>query len=300
MVAVDARNGRVRWKTYTVPPNGETTGGYSGGSIWQQPVIDPLRGLLYAGTGNNYTAPATVVACQAANPAATDCAAADDYFDTVLAMDLHTGVIRWSHRLWDYDVWPFPCSSPCSSPVGPDFDFGGSGGNLTRNLIGFGQKSGIYWALNPANGSILWGTLVGPGGIVGGIEWGTATDGRRIYVASANSDRAVHTLTSGQTITWGSWCALDVTTGKILWQTADPTPGALDTGALSVANGVVFAGSPTGYMYALDAATGKILWSFNSGGSVIGGPSIVDGVVYWGSGYGYYIPNNKLYAFSLP
>jgi polyvinyl alcohol dehydrogenase (cytochrome) len=58
-------------------------------------------------------------------------------------------------------------------------------------------------------------------------------------------------------------------------------------------------------MYALDAATGKILWSFDSGGgSVVDGPSIVDGVLYWGSGYGPDkaspgIANNKLYAFSL-
>lgn len=32
-------------------------------------------------------------------------------------------------------------------------------------------------------------------------------------------------------------------------------------------------------VYALNAATGQILWSFNTGGSVMDGPSIVDGVV---------------------
>jgi polyvinyl alcohol dehydrogenase (cytochrome) len=61
-------------------------------------------------------------------------------------------------------------------------------------------------------------------------------------------------------------------------------------------------------MYALDAATGRILWSFASGGSVSGGASIVDGSVYWGSGYcgtaclGGSTPltnNNKVYAFGL-
>jgi len=54
-------------------------------------------------------------------------------------------------------------------------------------------------------------------------------------------------------------------------------------------------------MYAFDAATGKILWSFDSGGSVIDGPSIVDGVVYWGSGHNdkNAVSNNKVYAFSL-
>ena len=78
-------------------------------------------------------------------------------------------------------------------------------------------------------------------------------------------------MPSGQQITWGSWSALDVTTGKILWQTADPTAGSIDTGSVSVANGVLYAGSYSGQMYALDAKTGSVLWSFASGGSVIDG-----------------------------
>jgi polyvinyl alcohol dehydrogenase (cytochrome) len=55
-------------------------------------------------------------------------------------------------------------------------------------------------------------------------------------------------------------------------------------------------------MYALDAKTGQILWSFASGGSVLDAPSIVDGTLYWGSGYQEIAPgigNNKVYAFSL-
>jgi polyvinyl alcohol dehydrogenase (cytochrome) len=103
---------------------------------------------------------------------------------------------------------------------------------------------------------------------------------------------------------------MDPATGKILWQTPDPQ-GAVDAGFVSVANGVVYAGSMVtagNNMYALDAATGKILWSFASGGTVTGGAAIVDGSVYWGSGYcgtlclGSSTPvlnNNKVYAFSL-
>ncbi len=71
---------------------------------------------------------------------------------------------------------------------------------------------------------------------------------------------------------------------------------------MSVANGVMYVGSYSGQMYALDTKTGKILWNFASGGSVIDGPSIVDGTLYWGSGYRYIPPgigNNKVYAFTL-
>jgi polyvinyl alcohol dehydrogenase (cytochrome) len=69
-----------------------------------------------------------------------------------------------------------------------------------------------------------------------------------------------------------------------------------------VANDVMYAGSYSGQMYALNTKNGEILWNFVSGGSVIDGPSIVDGTVYWGSGYKNISPgvgNNKVYAFSL-
>jgi polyvinyl alcohol dehydrogenase (cytochrome) len=53
-------------------------------------------------------------------------------------------------------------------------------------------------------------------------------------------------------------------------------------------------------MYALDATTGNILWNFASGGTVVDGPSIVDGALYWGSGYHLAgTGNNKVYAFTL-
>ena len=180
--------------------------------------------------------------------------------------------------------------------------------------LGAGQKSGVYWAVDPATGKVVWQTQVGPAGNggLGGIEYGAATDGRRIYAAEGDTANIPYTLGgsgpyAGQTVTGGSWAALDPATGKILWQTPDPQ-GAFDISFVSTANGVVYGGSlaATGTnMYALDAATGKILWSFASGGSVTGGAAIVDGSVYWGSGYCgtacFATPtnNDKMYAFGL-
>jgi polyvinyl alcohol dehydrogenase (cytochrome) len=307
VVALDAKNGGILWKTFDMPDNGGRTDQYSGGAVWQPPAIDAKRGTLFIATGNNYTVPADVVACQNANPTA-NCSAPDDFFDTALALDLKTGQIKWAKKLQGFDTWTVACltsSGPnpnCPVPNSPDFDLGGSGPNLVGNIVGFGQKSGIYWALDPDSGSIVWSTPVGPGASLGGIEWGTATDGKRIYVAIANSDLLPYTLMpSGQQITWGAWSALDVATGKILWQTADPTPGAIDRGSVSVANGVMYVGSNSGQMYALDTTTGDILWSFASGGSVIDGPAIVAGTLYWGSGYREIrgTGNNKVFAFSL-
>ena len=307
IVALDARNGAMLWKTFDMPDNGGQTDQYSGGAVWQPPAIDPKRGTLFIGTGNNYTVPADVVACQNATPTA-NCTAPNDFFDAALALDFRTGRIKWAKKLQGFDTWTVACltsSGPnpnCPVPNSPDFDLGGSGPNLVGNIVGFGQKSGIFWALNPDNGSIVWSTPVGPGASLGGIEWGTATDGKRIYVEIANSDLLPYTLVpSGQQITWGAWSALDVATGKILWQTADPTPGTIDRGSVSVANGVMYVGSNSGQMYALNTETGNILWSFASGGSVIDGPSIVDGTLYWGSGYKEIegTGNNKVFAFTL-
>jgi polyvinyl alcohol dehydrogenase (cytochrome) len=56
-------------------------------------------------------------------------------------------------------------------------------------------------------------------------------------------------------------------------------------------------------MFALDAATGDILWQFGAGGSVNAAPAIVNGSVYWGSGYSRSgaegSGNNRFYAFSI-
>jgi len=307
VVALDAKSGAMLWKTFDMPDNGGRTDQYSGGAVWQPPAIDPKRGTLFIGTGNNYTVPPDVVACQNTTPTA-DCTASDDFFDAALGLDLKTGQVKWSKKLQGFDTWTVACitsSGPnpnCPVPSSPDFDLGGAGPNLVGNIVGFGQKSGIFWALNPDDGNIVWSTPVGPGASLGGIEWGTATDGKRIYVAIANSDHLPYTLVpSGQKITWGAWSALDVATGKILWQTADPTAGTIDRGSVSVANGVMYAGSNSGQMYAFDATTGNILWNFASGGTVIDGPSIVDSVLYWGSGYRNIqgTGNNKVYAFTL-
>src|ERR1700751_5935452 len=58
IVALDEKSGAMLWQTFDMPENGGRTGGYSGGAIWQPPAIDPKRGMLFIGTGNNYNAPA--------------------------------------------------------------------------------------------------------------------------------------------------------------------------------------------------------------------------------------------------
>jgi len=52
-------------------------------------------------------------------------------------------------------------------------------------------------------------------------------------------------------------------------------------------------------MYALNAKTGVVLWSYDSGGAGNAGPSIADGMVYWGSGTFTGFGPKKVFAFGL-
>lgn len=328
VVAVSAANGTKLWQTLTVPR------GYSGGAVWgSNPVVDQDRGTVFVGTGNNYSHPTdpTYLQCVQRGGSEANCLSDHNHADSILALDMNTGTIKWATRLmnWDQpyvagsDDWntdcvagfgsgqncalPLPNAKNPKQPTGPDFDFGSAPNEITyqtangpKTIIGAGQKSGIYYALDPDTGKVLWQTQVGPGSSLGGIEWGSATDGQRIYVAIANLYGIPYAAGSA-----GSWAALDPKDGTILWQKADPN-GAMDIGPMAVANGVVYAGSmgsavtaPT--MLALDAANGNTLWSYAAGSSVNAGATIYNGAVYWGSGYSRLGPvgtgNNKFYAF---
>jgi polyvinyl alcohol dehydrogenase (cytochrome) len=306
VVALDASTGAVVWRAYTTPENGGAGGGFSGVAVWgSTPVVDPQRGSLYVTTGNNYSVP----------PGA-DALRPDNHVDAVVALDLATGALKWSARLQGPDAWNAACTTwrrrQCPDPKGPDYDFAQGPMLFTaatadgpRTLLAAGQKSGVFWALDPGTGAVVWSTMVGPAGGLGGMMWGSATDGTRVYAAAANSFRAPFTLVpSGETTRGGAWSALDAATGAILWQTAVPRGGVI-TGPVTVANGVLYGGSMTRRgknMFALDAATGAILWGFASGGSVNSGPAIAGGVAYWPSGYsklGLGKGNDKLYAFEV-
>ena len=51
----------------------------------------------------------------------------------------------------------------------------------------------------------------------------------------------------------------------------------------AVANGLVFAGSYDGKMYAVNASSGGLVWSYLTDDMVVSSPAVVRGVVYFGS-----------------
>ena len=124
-----------------------------GRGVWSTPTVDAARGVLYITTGDNYSHPAT------------------DTSDAVMALDLKTGHIVWSQQTTPNDVYNSSCGgrgTNCPAESGPDYDFGGSAMLVRtpdgRDVLVAGQKSGVVYALDPANkGKLLWQTRVGKG-----------------------------------------------------------------------------------------------------------------------------------------
>jgi polyvinyl alcohol dehydrogenase (cytochrome) len=166
---------------------------------------------------------------------------------------------------------------------------------------------------------------------VGGSQWGSASDGKNIYVAISDigiGGVADPTSPLGYRLTLdpnkgGGLHALDLMTGKIVWN-AKPAPcsaastdcSPAQSAAVTAIPGVVFSGSVDGHLRGYSTATGKVLWDTDTarefetvngkagrGGSLdAAGPAVVNGMVFVNSGYGQWggMPGNVLLAFSVP
>jgi polyvinyl alcohol dehydrogenase (cytochrome) len=318
VVAMRIKDGSQVWKTYMIDEKPKQNGkqwGPSGAGVWSAPTLDPKRGVLYVTTGDNYSPPAT------------------QRSDAVVALDLTNGRIVWSKQTTPGDVWNTLCSQADDCP-GPDFDYGSSVileklGDGREVLIA-GQKSGVVYALDPdRKGESLWQARVGQGGTNGGVQWGMASDGQRVYAATSDSKRSPLPNTdpldpfpaAGDPKIGGGLTALRVTTGEKVWfappiicEAGAPSGcSPAQSAAVTAIPGVVFSGSLDGHLRAYSAEEGRVLWDFNTvrdyatvngvrarGGSLNGpGAVIVNGMLFVNSGYARLggIPGNVLLAF---
>jgi polyvinyl alcohol dehydrogenase (cytochrome) len=319
LVALDARTGKVAWKTYTIDEKPQEVGktrvgtpilAPSGAAIWNSPTVDTKRSLIYVGTGDNYSGKA------------------NGRSDAVMAFDLKSGKVRWAWQGFADDAWNVGCmlkNSNCPDGAGPDFDIG-SGTMLIRttagkDLILAGLKSGDVLAIDPdTHQRVVWQERLGRGSTQGGVQFGMASDGKNVYVPISDIGKAVDPDYPGEARP--GLYALDAATGTSVWshpaanrcngeQFCDP--GIL--AAVTAMPGAVFAGHMDGMLRAYSADSGNVLWEYNTrsevktlsgvmahGGSMGGGgPVVHDGMLYAASGYGVYfhLPGNVLYAFSV-
>lgn len=319
VAALDAATGQPIWKSHTIPEEpteqGKTSAGTpilgpSGAPVWNSPAVDAARGLLYVGSGENYASPA------------------DGNSDALMAFDLKTGQRRWLRQTVANDAWNVACMMgdhpSCPKERGPDLDYAASpilaalpgGGQM---LLG-GQKSGVVHGVDPDTGALRWSTRVGRGGVQGGVHFGMAAEGARLYVPIYDMANARDGSKPTDPPRPGLY-AIDAATGKLLWShPAEDVCGGREfcdpgiTAAITAMPGVVFAGHSDGWVRAYDGATGKIVWRFDTtqpvkavngvearGGSMSGpGPAIGDGHVVLNSGYGLYfkMPGNALLVFA--
>ena len=318
LVALNPDSGKILWRHYSVTETtrqrGETTAGTpimapSGGGVWTSPTPDPRRSLIYHGSGQNYSAPA------------------DDNSDAIFAVDMTTGKRRWHRQVTENDVWTPACilkTSNCTTDGGLDFDIAASilliDLNDSRQILIAGQKSGRVYGLDPdRRGEILWQQQIGRGSVMGGVHFGMAAEGSRVYVPVVDTPLQA----DGSLAPDGApgVHALDAATGQVLWRHVTAESSCDDPGchpgvssALTAIPGVVFAGHLDGMLRAYDGETGRILWQTDTrtpvmgvnglmatGGSMSGpGPAVVDGYLIVNSGYSYamFKPGNALLVYS--
>lgn len=256
VVALDEATGDEVWRVY-VSEDDETSG--AGVSVWAGASADAERHLVFVGTGNTYEEPTSPLS------------------DSIVAIDYTTGEVAWSTQFTNPDVYNMPGAN---GAAGPDADVGSTPTQWSvgdRDLVGAGDKAGMFHALDRDTGEVLWETQLTPGSRLGGVIGGSAYADGRIFVASNVGDPETQVPTGTSQL-----FALDAGTGEILWQ-ADMELAVF--GPATVANGVVYQGTGKPAMYAFTAESGDPLWTYEPAGQVGGGASVVDGTVYWGYGY---------------
>jgi alcohol dehydrogenase (cytochrome c) len=284
----DAKTGKQRWRWNSTDP--KTYAGDSwkrgGGMVWTTPAVDPKLGLVIFCTGNP-------------NPDLNgDYRKGDNrWSDSIVALDVHTGKLKWGYQQIKHDVWDYDA---VSNVVLFDVQVNGQ----TIPAAGEAGKVGWFYILDRRNGKLIRksdpyvamsknmfsqptakGVVMLPGAN-GGAEWSppayspqthyvyvlgmdqlmkfaTHTDpyeSGRIRLGSAFSNIEPHGVQDGRFV------AIDTETGKIAWTVMTPQP--LIGGALATAGNLAFYGEGNGWFDAVDAKTGKALWRFNLGAGV--------------------------------
>jgi alcohol dehydrogenase (cytochrome c) len=312
--AFDVETGDHVWRCYTVPKPGEPGSetwpaegeawARGGANCWVTGTFDPETNLLYVGTGN----PAPDFDGEVRE--------GDNlYTDSIIAVDVDSGQIRWHYQCTPHDVWDYDSIAECIL-----FEQEG------RKLLGHFDKNGYFFVVDRTNGELVQITP-----FVDRIDWGAITrDGQvtprrypekegepvHFYPGPAGAKEWTHASYSpktglfyvpvqdvGATATrrrrefkesipyWGAGVQVDAedmtgsisafdASGEEKWRWRNELPMCAST--LATGGDLVFAGEPSGEFNALDARTGEQLWQFQCGSGHHSSPSTysVDGRQY--------------------
>ena len=306
LAAYEQNSGKELWRWYSVPEEGWEGGmqnatsygevlhrdlqaerqalvkhsnswQFGGGSVWTTPAVDLERGLVFVGTGNP-------------SPQMEDSTRPGDNLYTVslVALDLHSGKLRWHYQQVPHDRWGYDVASP---PVLIDISING------RKVEAVAQASKLGWLFvhDRDTGELLQlseafvpqhnmftpptseGVRITPG-TLGATSWSPAAWNQQlglVYVAAIHQPSLFFSrpLTPSEDQPWthisffqpvtdednhGNVSAINPVTGKIEWQNRRDSP--MVGGVLSTAGNLIFAGEGEGRLIALDARSGKELW----------------------------------------
>jgi quinohemoprotein ethanol dehydrogenase len=143
VLAVDSETGKVRWHFNTVPQDEKDQGWElagptwvggerNGGGIWETAAIDPKLGLLYMAVGNPFGD-------------STKRAGTNLFSDSIIALTLDTGQLKWYFQQTHHDVWDYDSGGP---PILFDMQVRGQ----RVPAIAHASKNGYLYILNRETG----------------------------------------------------------------------------------------------------------------------------------------------------
>jgi alcohol dehydrogenase (cytochrome c) len=256
-----------------------------GGAVWTPLSLDPGKGELYVAVAN--PAPDLPAELRPGD---------NRYSSSVIALDVHTGQLRWYKQMVPNDEHDWDLTQ-----VSPIFKTKING--QERDLIATVGKDGILRSVDRTTHDAVYATPVTTikdvdkpvtpegvsvcPGVLGGVEWsGPAFNpaSNLLYVGavdwcttfySAKAARFIPgKLYMGGTIqlddTSQGWLtAIDSSSGKVRWHYRSPRP--MVAAVTTTPGNIVLSGELTGDFIVLDAVSGDVLYRFNTGGSIGGG-----------------------------
>jgi polyvinyl alcohol dehydrogenase (cytochrome) len=325
VVAVNPKSGKQVWKTYAFNERPYSLGkkntagrdlyGPAGAGIWSSMAVDSKNRVVYAGLGNCY------ISEHFTRPDFDGGAC-----DAVQAISVDTGKKLWTTQLLStgLDRDEGGCGRGPERRINCPGYIQGPGDDVSqttlitlptgKRVVLGNQESGRITAMDPDNkGAKLWVTQAGDSLSPNGAAFGGAFDGDLFYRPLPFTDQS------------GALAAIKVTTGERVWYTKLPKPAdcadpnsrlTCNSGNWAAATaipGAVFTGSRDGVLRAYSSKDGKIIWEFptnkpfdtingvkgKGGGIGASSPTVLDGMVYMGSGYAILggSPGNVLLAF---
>lgn len=139
LAAYDAKTGKEDWRWWSTDPKSFEGDSWKsgGGMVWTTPAIDPDRGLVIFATANP-------------NPDlnGTDRKGDNLYTDSIVALDINSGKLKWYYQEVKHDVWDYDAASNVVL-----FDVHESG--QTIPAAGEAGKVGWFFIVNRENGQLI-------------------------------------------------------------------------------------------------------------------------------------------------